>query len=98
MTKSVSVSKESRVPSHCMKLKRESASVVLSVVDKYGAIKPDTLVELGSLLDKMDRDYHVEVAVHPSKDSSLLKTIDNENDAQITIQNIKQHLSLKETC
>lgn len=86
--------KESRVPSAFMKLKRDSADSVLLVVKKYGKIKASTLSELCYLLDRINRDFHIEVAVHPTNKISLLKTIDNENDAQLTIQNIKKSLGI----
>ena len=72
---------------------RAGASSILRAVDKGGEITIETLTELLDLLrTKTDYHFHVEVAVLPSG-SALLKTIDNERDAQETIRRLK----LKET-
>lgn len=68
---------------------RTGASSILRAVDKGGEIQLSTLTELLELLrTKTDYHFHVEVAVLPSK-SALLKTIDNERDAQETIRRLK---------
>jgi hypothetical protein len=68
---------------------RGSASGILRAVEKGGAIQMDTLKELLDLFAaKTDYHVHVEVAILPSK-SALLKTIDNERDAQETIRRLK---------
>ena len=68
---------------------RNGTDSVLRAVDKGGAITLETLTELLELLrTKTDYQFHVEVAVLPSK-SALLKTIDNERDAQETIWRLK---------
>lgn len=68
---------------------RGAADSVLRAVDKGGAIQMDTLVELLDLLRaKTDYDFHIEVAILPSK-SAILKTIDNERDAEETIRRLK---------
>jgi hypothetical protein len=68
---------------------RSGADSVLRAVDKGGEIQLTTLTELLDLLrTKTDYHFHVEVAVLPSK-SALLKTIDNERDAQETIRRLK---------
>lgn len=91
------VTKEARVPSAFMTLDRDTASIVLTVVEKYGSIKASTLAELTRLLDRIGRAYHIEVAVHPTEDSALMKIIDNEIDAQLTIENIKKLLKDKQS-
>ena len=68
---------------------RTGADSVLHAVDKGGAITTETLAELLELLrTKTDYHFHIEVAILPSK-SALLKTIDNERDAQETIRRLK---------
>jgi len=68
---------------------RSGASSILRAVEKGGEIQLATLTELLELLrTKTDYHFHVEVAVLPSK-SALLKTIDNERDAQETIRRLK---------
>lgn len=68
---------------------RGSADSIVAAVEKGGAIQLDTLHELLTLLaEKTDYAFHIEVAVLPSK-SALLKTIDNERDAQETIRRLK---------
>jgi ABC-type ATPase with predicted acetyltransferase domain len=68
---------------------RNSADSILHAVEKGGAIQLDTLKELLALLEtKTDYHVHVEVAILPSK-SALLKTIDNERDAQETIRRLR---------
>ena len=68
---------------------RTGADSVLRAVDKGGAITTETLAELLELLrTKTDYHFHIEVAILPSK-SALLKTIDNERDAQETIRRLK---------
>ena len=68
---------------------RNTASSILRAVEKGGEIQMTTLTELLDLLrTKTDYHFHVEVAVQPSK-SALLKTIDNERDAQETIRRLR---------
>ena len=68
---------------------RTGADSILRAVDKGGAITLETLTELLELLrTKTDYQFHIEVAILPSK-SALLKTIDNERDAQETIRRLK---------
>ncbi len=68
---------------------RSGASSILRAVEKGGEIQLTTLTELLELLrTKTDYHFHVEVAILPSK-SALLKTIDNERDAQETIRRLK---------
>ena len=68
---------------------RSGASSILRAVEKGGEITPETLTELLELLrTKTDYHFHVEVAVLPSG-GALLKTIDNERDAQETIRRLK---------
>lgn len=68
---------------------RNSADSILRAVDKGGTIQMTTLTELLDLLrTKTDYHAHVEVAVLPSG-SALLKTIDNERDAQETIRRLR---------
>ena len=68
---------------------RSGASSVLRAVENGGEITQETLTELLDLLrTKTDYHFHVEVAVLPSG-SALLKTIDNERDAQETIRRLK---------
>lgn len=69
---------------------RSGASSILRAVEKGGVIRLDTLRELlGLLEDKTDYHFHVEVAILPSG-SALLKTIDNERDAQETIRRLRK--------
>ena len=68
---------------------RTGADSILRAVEKGGEIQIDTLTELLDLLrTKTDYQFHVEVAILPSK-SALLKTIDNERDAQETIRRLR---------
>ena len=68
---------------------RSGASSILRAVEKGGEITLQTLTELLELLrTKTDYHFHVEVSVLPSG-SALLKTIDNERDAQETIRRLK---------
>lgn len=68
---------------------RSGADSILRAVDKGGAITLETLTELLELLrTKTDYQFHVEVAILPSK-SALLKTIDNERDAKETIRRLR---------
>ena len=68
---------------------RGSADGILRAVDQGGAIQMDTLTELLELFQtKTDYHVHIEVAILPSQ-SALLKTIDNERDAQETIRRLK---------
>jgi hypothetical protein len=72
---------------------RSGASSILRAVEKGGAIQMATLAELVELLAaKTDYHFHVEVAVLPTG-GALLKTIDNERDAQETIRRLKAHRS-----
>lgn len=69
---------------------RTGASSILSAVEKGGAIRLDTLRELVTLLeDKTDYHFHVEVAIVPTG-SAIMKTIDNERDAQETIRRLRE--------
>lgn len=68
---------------------RTGADSVMRAVEKGGAIQLATLTELLDLLrTKTDYHFHVEVAVLPSR-GAILKTIDNERDAQETIRRLK---------
>ena len=68
---------------------RSAASSVLRAVEKGGAIQLTTLTELLELLEtKTDYHFHIEVAAQSPR-SALLKTIDNERDAQETIRRLK---------
>ena len=68
---------------------RTGADSILRAVEKGGAITLETLTELLDLLrTKTDYQFHVEVAILPSK-SALLKTIDNERDAKETIRRLR---------
>lgn len=68
---------------------RTGADSILRAVEKGGAIRLDTLKELLNLLEeKTDYHFHVEVAIVPTG-SAILKTIDNERDAQETIRRLK---------
>lgn len=69
---------------------RGTPESILRAVEKGGEIQLDTLTELLELLrTKTNYHFHVEVAVLPSG-SALLKTIDNERDAQETIRRLKE--------
>ena len=62
---------------------------LVRAVEKGGAITLETLTELLKLLSvKTDYYFHVEVAILPTS-SAILKTIDNERDAQETIRRLK---------
>jgi hypothetical protein len=68
---------------------RGAASSVLRAVRKGEPILPATLTELLDLLHtKTDYAYHVAVEILPTG-SAILKTIDNERDAQETIRRLK---------
>ena len=67
-----------------------SATAVLSAVNRGGAIQLDTLKKLGVLLEQAGYSYHFAVEVEVA---ALLKTIDNERDAQETIRRLKEKLS-----
>lgn len=81
---------------HEGKLYRNSADGVMKIVNEKGSIKLSTLLDLTALLRKIDRPFHVEIAVHPTEKIPLMKTIDNEEDARQTIFNIKDSLTKKE--
>lgn len=69
---------------------RQGASSILRAVEKGGTIEAATLAELLELLrTKTDYHFHVEVAVLPTN-GAILKTIDNERDAQETIRRLKR--------
>lgn len=68
---------------------RSGASSILRAVENGGAIQMETLTELLDLLrTKTNFHVHVEVAVLASG-SAILKTIDNERDAQETIRRLR---------
>lgn len=68
--------------------RRSTADGILEEVALNGRIQPDTLTELLALLAaKTDYQFHVEVAVVVK---GLLKTVDNEGDAQETIARLKR--------
>jgi hypothetical protein len=68
---------------------RGTADGILRAVNKGGEIQLDTLTALLELLrTKTDYLFHVTVEVLPTG-SAILKTIDNERDAQETIRRIK---------
>lgn len=68
---------------------RSGADSVMRAVEKGSAIQLSTLTELLDLLaTKTDYHFHVEVAVLPTG-SAILKTIDNERDAQETIRRLR---------
>jgi len=69
-----------------------SASNIIRRVKESGAISHDTLIELCKQLDLMGYKYHISVEV---QSGALLKTIDNEADAQQTIKNIQEKLASK---
>lgn len=52
-------------------------------------ITTETLTELQKSLTDYGKEYHIEVVV---VSGCLLKTIDNEADARITINNIKNKM------
>ena len=65
---------------------RNTADGVLWAVDKGGPIQPSTLERLLALLrEKTDYEHHVAVEV---LQGTLLRTIDNENDAHETIRRL----------
>jgi hypothetical protein len=77
--------KSTMVPSNGTKW-RNTADGVLWAVDKGGPIQPETLEHLLALLrEKTDYPHHVAVEV---TQGALLRTIDNENDAQETIRRL----------
>lgn len=66
---------------------RNHADGILEAVGKGGSIQMETLVELLALLkEKTTYRFHVAVEI---KTAALLKTIDNEDDAQETIKRLK---------
>jgi hypothetical protein len=68
---------------------RTGASSIVHAVEKGGPITRETLAELLELLEaKTDYHFHVEVAVLPTG-GAILKTIDNERDAQETIRRLR---------
>lgn len=68
---------------------RTGADSVVRAVEKGGAIQIDTLKELLDLLGtKTTYAFHIEVAILPTG-SAIMKTIDNERDAQETIRRLK---------
>lgn len=69
---------------------RTRADSVMRAVEKGGAIQLDTLRELLELLGSKT-DYHFHVAVEiASPRSAIMKTLDNERDAQETIRRLKE--------
>ena len=65
---------------------RGTPAGILCAVDKDGPIQPDTLQRLLSLIrEKTDFHHHVAVEVQTG---AVLKTIDNEHDAQETIRRL----------
>jgi hypothetical protein len=68
---------------------RSGADSVLRAVEKGGEIRLNTLKELLELLE-LKTDYHFHIAVEIANPrSAILKTIDNERDAQETIRRLK---------
>ena len=68
-------------------MNRNNPDGILEAVAKGGRIKMSTLQELCSLLEeRTDYPFHVAVEV---KTGALLKTIDNEDDAQETIRRLR---------
>lgn len=68
-------------------LNRNHADGILEAVGKGGSIQMETLVELLALL-KAKTKYHFHVAVEV-RTGAMLKTIDNEEDAQETIRRLR---------
>lgn len=76
-------------PTHGIDKFRNRADGILRAVASGGEIRLNTLKELLDLFEaKTDYHVHIEVAVLPSG-GALLKTIDNERDAQETIRRLK---------
>lgn len=74
------------MPAHNDPMNRSKPDGILEAVVKGGHIEIDTLRELCSLLkERTDYAFHVAVEV---KVGALLKTIDNEEDAQETIRRL----------
>ena len=68
---------------------RSGADSIFRAVEKGGPITLATLTELVDLLTtKTDYHFHIEVAVLPSG-SAIMKTIDNERDAQETVRRLR---------
>lgn len=69
-----------------IRVRRGSADGILRSVAAGGKIQPETLEHLLSLLrEKTDYPHHVAVEIQTG---ALLKTIDNEADAQETIRRL----------
>jgi hypothetical protein len=69
-------------------IRRNEPAGILESVSKNGRIALDTLMELLVVLkDKTPYKFHIAVEVNTG---TLLKTIDNEKDAQQTIANLKK--------
>ena len=69
-----------------------SASNIIRRVEESGAMSIRTLTILSMYLDQMKLKHHVAVEI---QSGVLLKTIDNEVDAQQTIKNIQEKLAKK---
>jgi len=69
-----------------------SASNIIRRVKESGAMSIKTLTILSMYLDQMKLKHHIAVEV---QSGALLKTIDNEADAQQTIDNIRKKLEGK---
>ena len=68
-------------------MRRNNADGILEAVGKHGSIQMATLVELLALLkEKTTYPFHVAVEITTG---AILKTIDNEEDAQETIRRLR---------
>ncbi len=68
-------------------IRRQTADGIIEAVSIGGRIRLETLVELSDLLrEKTDYKFHIEIAVNTG---ALLKTLDNEEDAQETIRRLR---------
>jgi hypothetical protein len=73
--------------------RRNTADGIMDAVESGGPITIDTLKTLIELLgDKTNYPFHIEVAV---LSGAVLKTIDNEKDAQETIQRLQAKVASK---
>lgn len=74
---------------------RNTADGILEAVERGGHIKIETLTHLLELLaSKTNHPHHIEVAIQTG---AVLKTIDNEDDAQETIRRLTAKPTLNAT-
>jgi hypothetical protein len=75
-------------------INRCGADAVIRAVNRGGRIKPETAVELMRLIhEQTSHEAHLAVEINTG---SMLKTIDNEDDAQETLRRLRERAAAPE--